>query len=292
MPNLEPLEPGVMFWAGRDELAEVKALGVRCGQLGIPGDLDLTDASGDAWKQALAREAFTLVTVFAAYNGESYADKPTVERTVGFIPLDTREQRERRTYAVSDFAARLGVWSVACHIGFVPEDPADANYLAVRELVRRVCDYAARHHQVFALETGQEPADVLLRFIRDVGRPNLRINFDPANMILYGTGDPIEAWATLAPWVISVHAKDGDWPDKGAPEALGVERPLGQGSVGVERFVRAVAASGFRGPLNVERETENQADRLRDIREAVALLRKLASGGGTDDRLSSSVTRR
>jgi len=275
MPNLEPLEPGVMFWAGRDELAEVKALGVRCGQLGIPGDLELTDGAAEVWKQALDREAFALVTVFAAYNGESYADKPAVERTVGFIPPDTREERERRTYAVSDFAARLGVWSIACHIGFVPEDAADANYLAVRELVRRVCDHAARHHQVFALETGQEPADVLLRFIRDVDRPNLRINFDPANMILYGTGDPIEAWGMLGPWVISVHAKDGDWPDRAARDALGVERRLGQGSVGVERFVRAVAGSGFRGPLNVERETEDQAERLRDIREAVALLRRI-----------------
>ena len=279
MPTIEPLEPGVMFWAGRDDLAEIKALGVRCGQLGIPGDLELTDALGDAWKQALDREAFTLFTVFAAYNGESYADKPAVERTVGFIPAATREERERRTYAVSDFAARLGVWSIACHIGFVPEDQADAQYLAVREMVRRVCDYAARHQQVFALETGQEPAEVLLRFIQDVGRPNLRINFDPANMILYGTGDPIEAWRTLAPWVISVHAKDGDWPDKGVPEALGTERPLGQGSVGMERFVKAVAKSGFRGSLNVERETEDQAERLRDIREAVALIRKL---GGTD----------
>ena len=279
MPTIEPLEPGVMFWAGRDDLAEIKALGVRCGQLGIPGDLELTDALGDAWKQALDREAFTLFTVFAAYNGESYADKPAVERTVGFIPAATREERERRTYAVSDFAARLGVWSIACHIGFVPEDQADAQYLAVREMVRRVCDYAARHQQVFALETGQEPAEVLLRFIQDVGRPNLRINFDPANMILYGTGDPIEAWRTLAPWVISVHAKDGDWPDKGVPEALGTERPLGQGSVGMERFVKAVAKSGFRGSLNVERETEDQAERLRDIREAVALIRKL---GGTE----------
>ncbi|MBZ5620996.1 MAG: sugar phosphate isomerase/epimerase [Acidobacteriia bacterium] len=282
-----------MFWAGRDTLAEIKALGVRCGQLGIPGGLDLT-AAGEAWKSDLDREAFALVTVFAAYDGESYADKPAVERTVGFIPPATRDERERRTYEVSDFASRLGVWSVACHIGFVPEDSTDADYVAVREMVRRVCDHAARHQQVFALETGQEPAAVLLRFIRDVGRPNLRINFDPANMILYGTGDPIEAWRTLAPWVISVHAKDGDWPpgwpDKAAPDALGVERPLGQGSVGVERFVGAVAASGFRGPLNVEREAEDQAERLRDIREGVALIRRLS--GGADDRLSSSVSRR
>ncbi|HLK66232.1 MAG TPA: sugar phosphate isomerase/epimerase family protein [Bryobacteraceae bacterium] len=275
MPNVEPLEPGVMFWAGRDDLAQMKALGVRCGQLGIPGDLELTEAAADEWKAALHREAFSLATVFAAYNGEDYADKPTVERTVGFIPQATREERERRTYAVSNFAERLGVWSIACHVGFVPEDASKSDYVEVRELVRRICDHAAARQQVFALETGQEPADVLLRFIYDVNRPNLRINFDPANMILYGTGDPIEAWSKLSPWVISVHAKDGDWPEKGVAGALGKERPLGHGSVGMERFVQALETSGFRGSLNVERETEDQAQRLEDMRSGIALIRQL-----------------
>ena len=275
MQDLKPLEPGVMFWAERDDLAEIKSLGVRCGQLGFFGTTELTESAAAAWQAALSRENFTLVTVFAAYNGESYADIPTVARTVGFVPRDTREEREQRTKDLSDFAARLGVGSIACHIGCVPEDSTHPDYVAVREMVRRVCDHAAGHSQTFALETGQEPADILLQFFKDVDRPNVRINFDPANMILYGTGDPIAAWGTLAPWVISVHAKDGDWPEAGAPDALGVERPLGHGSVGVERFVKATAASGFRGPLNVERETEDQAERLRDIREAVALLRKL-----------------
>ncbi|HOK47457.1 MAG TPA: sugar phosphate isomerase/epimerase family protein, partial [Bryobacteraceae bacterium] len=189
------------------------------------------------------------------------------------IPRATREERERRTYAVSDFAAALGVGSIACHIGFVPEDPANEDYQAVREMVRRVCDYAARHGQTFALETGQEPAHVLMRFLKDVDRPNLRVNFDPANMILYGTGDPIEALDVLGPVVISVHCKDGDWPAK--PGLLGVEKPLGQGSVGIERFIAKLKEIGYRGQLNIERETEDRAARLEDIRSAVALLNKL-----------------
>ena len=280
MPNLNPLEPGVMFWAGRDTVAEIKSLGVRCGQLGIPGDLEVNDAVVDALKRDLEREGFTVITVFAAYNGEDYADKPTVERTVGFIPAATREEREQRTYAVSEVAARLGVGSIACHVGFIPENPADADYVPVRDLVRRICDHASKYQQTFALETGQEPADVLLRFFQDVARPNLRINFDPANMILYGSGDPVEAWGVLSPWVASVHAKDGDWPDPAFAHALGVERPLGKGSVGMERFVKAVAASGFQGPLNVERETENQQQRLEEIRAGVALIRTLVGPAG------------
>ena len=138
-----------------------------------------------------------------------------------------------------------------------------------------VCDHAAGHGQSFALETGQEPAEVLLRFIRDVDRPNLRINFDPANLILYGSGEPIAALETLAPLVISVHCKDGDWPAPGVEGALGKERPLGKGSVGIARFVETLRKVGFGGPLNVEREAENQQERIRDLAEGVGLLRAL-----------------
>ena len=275
MPDLKPLEPGVMFWAGRDDWATVRSLGVRCGQVGLDGEMPLTDAAAREWKAALERERFTLVTVFAAYRGESYADIPTVRRTVGFVPPETREEREQRTLEVSDFAARLGVGSIACHIGFVDEDASSADFLAVRDMVRRVCDRAARHGQTFALETGQERAEVLLRFMHAVDRPNLRINFDPANMILYGTGDPVEALKLLGRHVVSVHAKDGDWPPKDIPGALGKERPLGQGSVGIERWIRALGEVGFRGPLNVEREAEDRAQRLVDIRAAVELIRSL-----------------
>src|SRR4051812_19227836 len=101
--QLKKLETGVMFWAGRDPvetLAELKSLGVRCGQMGIPGDLDLSCAP--AWKAALTNAGFIVTTVFAAYTGESYADKPTVVATVGFIPPALRTEREKRTLDVSD----------------------------------------------------------------------------------------------------------------------------------------------------------------------------------------------
>jgi sugar phosphate isomerase/epimerase len=269
-------EVGVMFWAGRDNLAEIQSLGVQCGQLGVPGDLELTGEVAAGWKSALEQAQFPLATVFAAYNGENYADIPTVQRTVGFIPRDTRAERERRTFEVIDFAAAIGVQSFACHIGFVPEDTTHPDYIEVREMVRRAADHAAGNKQTFALETGQEPAHVLQGFLKDVGRANVGINFDPANMILYGTGDPIEALTVLGPQVISVHVKDGDWPKPNQPGALGTERPLGQGAVGIPRFVAKLEEIGFRGPLNIEREAENQTERIADIRRAVTYLKSLA----------------
>jgi sugar phosphate isomerase/epimerase len=275
------MEIGVMFWAGDEPgetLRQVKSLGVRCGQLGVPGDLALDAETTAAWKRALADEEFALVTVFAAFPGESYADIPTVRRTAGFVPRLTRPQREQRTYEISDFAAALGVSGIACHVGCLPVDTSEPEYDAVRGLVQRVCDYCAQLNQTFALETGQEPAAVLLRFVQDVDRPNLRINFDPANMILYGSGDPIEALDALGPLVISVHVKDAEWPPAGSPGALGAEMPLGEGAAGIARFLAKLHQIGYTGTLNIEREAGDEKRRAEDIREAVALLERLQAG--------------
>ena len=277
MQPLEDLPIGVMFWAGGDPLEtvrEIESFGVRSGQLGIRGDLSLAGAA-PAWKAALEAERFTLATLFCAYIGEDYADIPTVQRTVGFIPPATRHEREKRTLEVSDFAAAVGVKSIACHIGFVPEDKTDPDYIAVREMVRRISDRAAKNGQNFALETGQEPARVLLEFLRDCARPNLKINFDPANMILYGSGDPIEAVGVLAEHVVSVHCKDGDWPPRGVPGALGEEKPLGAGSVGIDKFIARLKALGYQGTLNIEREGQSPEQWRRDVKMAVGLLERL-----------------
>lgn len=213
-----------------------------------------------------------MTSVVVAYTGEDYADIPTVERTVGFIPLATRAERERRTYEAIQVAAELGAGGISLHIGFISEDSAD-----IRDLVRRICDKAARHNQTFALETGQESAAALLDFIHEVDRPNIGINFDPANMILYGTGDPIEALDILGPRILSVHCKDGDWPPPGNPTALGKEQPLGAGAVGIDRFLKKLREIGYKSPLTIEREGTDPTQWLRDIESGINLLENLKS---------------
>lgn len=280
MPALKTMEIGIMFWAGRDPLEtirEVKTLGVRCGQLGVPGHVPMDLNSAAQWNHALDLERFTLVTVFAAYNGEEYADIPTVVRTVGWIPPALRAERLKRTFELSDFAKALGAPSIALHVGCLPENQSHPDFIAVREMTRLVCDYAARNGQTLALETGQEPAHELLEFFKAVDRPNLRINFDPANMILYGSGDPIEALSLLAPHVVSVHAKDGDWPPQGVAGALGTEQPLGKGAVGMARFVAKLKEIGYKNPINVEREVPDHQQRLIDMRDGVSLLKALTA---------------
>ena len=281
MAELEPLQVGVMFWTGGELGADaspaeitkmVAGLGVSCGQIGVHGTADIGPESQAAWKAALEENGITVVTAFPAFAGESYADVPAVERTVGYIPPATRAEREQRTRDVSDFAKALGISGLATHIGFVPEDHSDPNYIDVRDMVRRICDHCAANGQSFALETGQEPAVALKDFILDADRPNLGVNFDPANMILYGSGEPIEALETIQPWLTSVHCKDGTWPaEKGV---FGAETPLGEGDVGMARYVAKLKEVGYTGPLTIEREITGEAQRD-DILGAIALLEKL-----------------
>jgi len=275
MRDLNPMEIGVMFWGGDDPastLAAYTRLGIRSGQLGIPPEMQLNGAAS-AWKNALAQADFTIYSVFAAFEGESYTDIPTVRRTVGFVPRATRMNREKRMFEVSDLAAELGVQSVATHIGCVPEDRNDPDYEAVRDVVRRLCDHIA--DRTFALETGQESAAALVDFMRDTARENLAVNFDPANMILYGTGDPIEALEILGKRVISVHLKDGDYPDPGRPGSLGTELPTGAGKVGFSRFIEQLQKIGYKGPMAIEREASDPDQRMADIKEGIEYIRRI-----------------
>lgn len=276
-----PLEVGVVFWTGgelgedkppAEIAASVSSLGVRCGQLAIHGDADVGPPAASQWKQALAVNGITTVTAVVAFSGENYADIATVDQTVGYRPLATREAREQRTREVSDFAAELSIPGLATHIGALPEDNLHPDYMAMRDLIRRLCDYCAASGQTFALETGQESAEALKRFLLDVDRPNLYVNFDPANMVMYGSGEPLTALETVGQWVVSVHCKDGVGPTKTGQ--LGRETPLGEGQVGLQQFVDKLLEIGYQGPLIIEREIVGEAQRI-DIAKAIVLLQKL-----------------
>lgn len=277
MLGLEDLEIGVIFWAEPDAvetLRKAKEFGVRCGQIGVPGDLPLHGAA-ESWDAALTAENFIPVSAVCSYVGEDYADIPTVARTVGLVPKATRQERIERTRSVSELARELGIDSVACHIGVVPHERSAAAYQDIVHVARDLCDLCKSNGQFFTLETGQEPATPLLHFIEDVDRANLKINFDPANMILYGTGDPIEALGVLGKLVTSVHCKDGNWPPRENPEALGQEVRLGTGAVDFPAFISKLKEIGYVGPLIIEREEPDQATKTADVHHAVSLLRKL-----------------
>jgi len=244
-------------------------------QLHAPAKATRTQQNAQDFLSRLNDLGIKLTAVFGGFEGESYADIPTVVRTVGLVPAETRAARTQEMKEIADFAKLLQCDVVALHLGFIPHDPSDPLYAEVLGVTRDVCDHCAANGQNLHLETGQETADGLLQFMGDVGRDNLFVNFDPANMILYGTGDPIEALQKVGQYVRSVHCKDGTWADNPGQE-WGEEVPLGQGDVGMETYLRTLDELGYHGPLTIEREIPQEPDRQKsEIGLAVNLLNEL-----------------
>jgi sugar phosphate isomerase/epimerase len=257
------------------KLEVARDLGVPTIQLHAPAAATRTPERAREFLDRLAAANIRLTAVFGGFDGESYADIPTVVRTVGLVPRETRTARTREMLEISDFAKLLGCDVIALHLGFVPHDASDPLYREVLEVTRQVCDHARANGQALHLETGQEPADTLLKFIADVDRSNLFINFDPANMILYGSGEPIAALEQLGKFVRSIHCKDGTWAARPGQE-WGAEVPLGEGDVGMENYLRTLYKIGYQGPLTIEREIPQEPERQKaEIGRAVRLLEEL-----------------
>ena len=257
------------------KLEVAHALGVPTVHLHAPHEATRTKQHAERFLARLKELGIRISVVFGGFEGESYADIPTVTRTVGLVPAATRPERLKEMKEIADFARLLGVDAVALHVGFVPHDPADSLYAEVVGVVRQICDHCGANGQNLHLETGQEDADTLLRFLAEVGRDNLFINFDPANMILYGSGEPIAALQKVGRYVRSVHCKDAKWAARPGQE-WGAEVPLGEGDVNMEKFLRTLKDLGYTGPLTIEREIAQEPGRQKEeIGRGIRLLNEL-----------------
>jgi sugar phosphate isomerase/epimerase len=250
-------------------------LGVPTVHLHTPHRESRTPERAKEFVARLEKLGIQVTVVFAGFEGESYADIPTVERTIGLVPVSTRAARTAELKEIADFANLMGVKAVGLHLGFVPHDRTTSEYRDVLIVTRDVCDYVKKNGQAIHLETGQEPADVLLAFLQDVQRDNLFINFDPANMILYGCGEPIPALKTLGRYVRSIHCKDATWSDQPG-KTWGAEVALGKGAVDFAAYLRTLNEIGYTGPLTIEREIPQEPVRQKaEIAAAIETLESL-----------------
>jgi sugar phosphate isomerase/epimerase len=201
------------------------------------------------------------------FPSEDYASLQSIRATGGVVPDAPWEENRALALGAIEVAASLGAKLLSLHLGFIDHaQPALARKLSDR--ARLLADAAAKRGVELLLETGQESAADLRRFLETMNHPALKINFDPANMILYDKGSPVEAVRTLAPWIRHVHAKDAVRTK--VPGTWGAEVPWGDGEVGPAVFLKALKETGFRGALAIEREAGD--DRLGDIRKAAERL--------------------
>ena len=236
-----------------------EALGVPTMHLHAPHQTPRSQATADAFREKIDRLGIRTTVVFAGFAGESYAHIPTVKETVGLVPPATRAARMVDLRGIIDFTHLLGVDATGLHLGFVPHDAGSTDFADIVRDTQTICDYAGERSINLHLETGQEPADVLEAFLLAVDRPNLFVNFDPANMILYGCGEPLPALQQIGRFVRSVHCKDARWSDQPGI-TWGEETPLGEGDVDFAAFLAMLKKIGYAGPLTIEREISQQPE--------------------------------
>ena len=199
----------------------------------------------------------------------NFVDGPS---TLGIAPVAYTAARLEHLKRDVDFARMLGVKDVMTHVGFIPEQPATQEYRSVVSAVREMADYCAKYGMYFNFETGQETPITLMRAITDTKCDNLGINLDPANLIVYGKGNPTDAVSIFGDRIRGVHVKDGDYP-KDDYYRLGKQRVVGEGSVNFPVFLPKLLESGYKGDLYIEHEISDR-NRLEDVRNVVIYLKK------------------
>jgi len=226
---------------------------------------------GEAMPEAARGSGIVMTGAMLGFPGEDYTTPQTIKATGGFGNPATRAERIERLQWALDRTLALGLKDLTLHAGFLPAAD-DPERKALLDTLARAGQLAADKGVTLAFETGQETAELLRRTLDDLKAPNLKVNFDPANMLLYDMGDPIHAVEILGPDIRSVHVKDarrprvrGEWGD---------EVPLGEGEVDIPKFLQALQRVGYTGPLVIEREVGDQSGRLRDVATGLARLRE------------------
>jgi sugar phosphate isomerase/epimerase len=273
---VEPLAIGVCSWSLQvKSVPELKQLLHRLG-------IDVVQiACGDphhaAWAEGedlpeVARDAGLRMTgAMLGFPGEDYTTPQTIQKSGGFGNPATRAERLERLQWALDRTCALGLSDLMLHAGFLPE-PKKPDRKPFLDTLARVSDLARTKGVTIAFETGQETADLLRLTLDELKCPNLKVNFDPANMLLYDKGDPLRAVELLGPDIRSVHVKDANRPK--VPGNWGEEVPLGQGQVNIRQFVKTLKKVGYRGALCIEREVGDQEGRLKDVAHGIRYLRE------------------
>ncbi len=257
---------GVCSWSlqpasANDLLEKLAPTGIKRLQIGLDPIRENPAQWADLQKLATAQGVECISGMFGTV-GEDYTTLDSIRRTGGVVPDATWEQNWRNIQANADLAAKMGLKMVAFHAGFLPHEESDPDFAKLLERIQRIAALFDKKGITLGCETGQETAETLRAFLTKAACPNLGVNFDPANMILYDKGDPIAALRVLGPWVKQFHIKDAKRTR--IPGTWGEEVVVGTGEVDWKAFSRTLNDLHYNGNCCIEREAGNQ--RAADIR--------------------------
>lgn len=231
-----------------------------------------TDETADLVNECCKKYNVKVTTFWCGWSGPAVWDFYEGPLTLGLVPAEYRQMRIKELMKGADFAKKIGVVNVATHLGFIPETPSTAEYASLVCAVRTLAQYIKENGQYFLLETGQETPVTMRRLIEDVGTGNMGVNFDSANLILYGKANPLDALDVFGEYVREMHAKDGCYPTDG--KNLGKETPIGQGKVDFPKIIKKLKDIGYTGAVTIEREITGE-EQLKDILAAKKYLEGL-----------------
>lgn len=275
MPNTrEKLKLGLIVNIGanvEEAFKKVADLGLPTCQLGYSPAVQRPNLVEEV-RAAIKHYGVAVSSVWAGHTGKKAWNFVQGPITIGLVPPAFRAVRLAELKQGADFAAAIGAPSITTHVGFIPEDLNDSIYITLIPVLQELADHCRKQNLGFWFETGQETPVTLLRTIEDMAMDNLGINFDPANVILYGKANPVDALDVFGKHVKGMHAKDGVYPTE--PRRLGKETPLGQGKVDFPKLMSGLKSLGFNGAVTIEREIHG-AQQLDDIRKAIQLLTPL-----------------
>ncbi len=258
-----------------EALGRVHALGFPTCQVTCWHQELLNEATAERLRRAAEEHRVEITTLWTGLPGRTVWNFVEGPLTIGLVPPETREVRLAALKRGSDFARRLGVPSITTHVGFIPENPSDPLYPGLIAALKEIAGYCAANGQSFWFETGQETPVTLLRTFADVEAGNLGINLDPANLLMYGKANPVDALDIIGTYVRGVHAKDGEYPTNG--RELGAEKPLGEGRVNYPALIGKLKALGFAGALTIEREISGP-QQIEDIGRGKRFLEAILEG--------------
>lgn len=231
-----------------------------------------TDEKAEEIKMLTAEFGVEITAFWCGWAGPRRWNFTEGPETLSIVPVAFRAIRVQNLLDGAAFARKFGVKDVITHMGFIPENISDPNYPGVVAAVRVIAEELKKNDQNLLFETGQETPVVLLRLFEEINTGNLFVNLDPANLIVYGKANPIDALDVLGSYVRGVHAKDGMYPTNG--RELGLEKKVGEGKVNFPVFLKALKEHGYDGSLTIEREITGE-QQLIDIRDTQVYLKKL-----------------
>ena len=257
--------------------AELRSMGMESCQL-VCWDREILhdDSVAEAVNAAVEKHQVHITAFWCGWEGRRVWDFYEGQLTLGLIPPEYRADRLRMLMEGADFAKKIHVSDFATHVGYMPENPYDPKYQEVLTACKAIVEKCRENNLNFLFETGQETPVTLKRAIQDIendlGKGNVGINLDPANLIMYGKANPIDALDVFGEYVRGIHGKDGLYPTDG--HMLGREVPLGQGKVNYPVFVKKLEEIGYQGDITIEREITGE-EQKKDILMAKEILEKL-----------------